>query len=77
MRNGKQPICADIAHEENAFPNETSLLQRDDGEQKQLFHSVDIEAMTEGEYWMLLKGFVLLQRDASAGRLSAQRAGFG
>jgi hypothetical protein len=33
---------------------------------------------TEGEYWMMLKGFILLHRDASTGRFAAQRAcGFG
>ena len=30
---------------------------------------------TEGEYWMVLKGFILLHRDASTGRFAAQRAG--
>jgi len=30
---------------------------------------------TEGEYWMILKGFILLHRDASTGRFAAQRAG--
>ncbi len=33
---------------------------------------------TEGEYWMMLKGFTLLHRDALTGRFAAQRAcGFG
>ena len=33
---------------------------------------------TEGEYWMMLKGFILLHRDATTGRFAAQRAcGFG
>ena len=53
-------------------------LPRRTGERWTLFRSLDIEAMTEGEYWMLLKGFVLLQRDASTKRFAAQRgAGFG
>ena len=30
---------------------------------------------TEGEYWMVLKGFTLLHRDASNGRFAAMRAG--
>lgn len=30
---------------------------------------------TEGEYWMILKGFTLLHRDAANGRFAAMRAG--
>lgn len=48
---------------------------RCDGEAPSLFRSFDIEMATEGEYWMVLKGFLLLHRDASTGRFSAQRAG--
>ena len=49
-----------------------------EGKRKSLFRSLDLEALTEGEYWMLLKGFILLHRDASTGRFAAQRAsGFG
>jgi len=46
-----------------------------EGEHKSLFRSLDIEMATEGEYWMVLKGFILLHRDASTGRFAAQRAG--
>lgn len=46
-----------------------------DGGHRSLFHAVDIECATEGEYWMVLKGLVLLHRDASTGRFAAQRAG--
>ncbi|KAL7532498.1 hypothetical protein ACHAXR_004666, partial [Thalassiosira sp. AJA248-18] len=49
--------------------------RRCDGEHQSLFRSVDIEMATEGEYWMILKGFILLHRDASTGRFAAQRAG--
>lgn len=52
--------------------------KRCEGKRKSLFHSLDLETATEGEYWMILKGFILLHRDASTGRFAAQRAaGFG
>jgi len=42
------------------------------------FKSVDFEAATEGEYWLLFRGFLLLHRDVASGRFAAQRAaGFG
>ncbi len=42
------------------------------------FRFLDLEAATSGEYWMLFRGFLLLQRDAMHGRFAAQRAsGFG
>ena len=40
----------------------------------QSFHYLDIESATEGEYWMIFRGFLLLHRDASSGRFAAQRA---
>lgn len=52
-----------------------SFCIRCDGEHQSLFKSLDIELATEGEYWMVLRGFLLLHRDASTGRFSAQRAG--
>ena len=52
-------------------------LCRCEGEHQPLFDSLDIEMETEGEYWMVLKGFILLHRDASTGRFAAQRAGQG
>mmetsp|Transcript_25942 Transcript_25942/g.39750 ORF Transcript_25942/g.39750 Transcript_25942/m.39750 type:complete len:2112 (+) Transcript_25942:199-6534(+) len=39
------------------------------------FRYLDIETATNGEYWMLFRGFLLLQRDAMSGRFAAQRAG--
>lgn len=50
-------------------------MLRCDGEHSSLFRSLDIEMYTEGEYWMVLKGFTLLHRDASNGRFAAMRAG--
>jgi hypothetical protein len=42
------------------------------------FRSVDFEAATEGEYWLIFRGFLLLHRDVASGRFAAQRAaGFG
>lgn len=42
------------------------------------FKTIDLEAATEGEYWLLFRGFLLLHRDAASGRFAAQRAaGFG
>lgn len=38
------------------------------------FRYIDMEAATEGEYWMIFRGFLLLQRDAASGRFAAQRA---
>jgi len=62
------------------FPDYTSKDLTEkwcEGEHQPLFHSLDIEMATEGEYWMVLKGFILLHRDASTGRFAAQRAGQG
>jgi len=42
------------------------------------FKTIDLEAATEGEYWLLFRGFLLLHRDAASGRYASQRAaGFG
>lgn len=42
------------------------------------FKTVDLEAATEGEYWLIFRGFLLLHRDAASGRYAAHRAaGFG
>jgi hypothetical protein len=42
------------------------------------FKTLDFEAATEGEYWLVFRGFLLLHRDAASGRYAAQRAaGFG
>jgi len=38
------------------------------------FRYLDIEAATEGEFWMIFRGFLLLQRDAASGRFAAERA---
>lgn len=35
---------------------------------------MDFEAATEGEYWLIFRGFLLLHRDAAAGRFAAHRA---
>jgi len=40
----------------------------------QAFRYLDIETATEGEYWMIFRGFLLLHRDAASGRFAAQRA---
>ena len=57
------------------LPLSCPLDARCDGEHPSLFRSLDLEMATEGEYWMALKGFVLLHRDAATGRFAAQRAG--
>ena len=42
------------------------------------FKTIDFETATDGEYWMIFRGFLLLHRDAVSGRFAAQRtAGFG
>ncbi|CAB9508405.1 Anoctamin-10 [Seminavis robusta] len=42
------------------------------------FRYMDFEAATEGEYWLMFRGFLLLHRDAAAGRFAAHRtAGIG
>ena len=42
------------------------------------FKCTDFEAATEGEYWLIFRGFLLLHRDASVGRFATQRqAGIG
>lgn len=38
------------------------------------FRYVDFEAATEGEYWLILRGLLLLHRDAAVGRFAEQRA---
>lgn len=38
------------------------------------FKYLDFEAATEGEYWLIFRGFLLLHRDAAAGRFAAHRA---
>lgn len=62
-----------LTHYADPFPR--TVLLRCEGEHQSFFRSLDIEMATEGEYWMVLKGFVLLHRDASTGRFAAQRAG--
>lgn len=42
------------------------------------FKTLDFEAATEGEYWLIFRGFLLLQRDVVVGRFAAERrAGIG
>jgi hypothetical protein len=42
------------------------------------FRYLDFEAATEGEYWLIFRGFLLLHRDAAAGRFAGHRtAGIG
>ena len=42
------------------------------------FRTMDFEAATEGEYWLVFRGFLLLHRDAVSGRFASNRmAGFG
>ena len=38
------------------------------------FRYLDFEAATEGEYWSIFRGFLLLHRDATYGRFASQRA---
>ena len=38
------------------------------------FRTLDLEAATEGEYWTIFRGFLLLHRDAVSGRFAAERA---
>jgi hypothetical protein len=38
------------------------------------FRYFDFEAATEGEYWLVSRGFVLLQRDAAVGRFAEHRS---
>jgi len=38
------------------------------------FRYLDIETATDGEYWLIFRGLVLLHRDADKGRFAAQRA---
>ena len=38
------------------------------------FRTLDLEAATEGEYWTIFRGFLLLHRDAASGRFAAERA---
>ena len=37
------------------------------------FKTLDFEAATEGEYWLVFRGFLLLHRDATVGRFASQR----
>lgn len=39
-----------------------------------LFRYIDFEAATEGEYWLVFRGLLLLHRDAVVGRFAKQRA---
>ena len=42
------------------------------------FKILDFEAATEGEYWLVFRGFLLLHRDAAVGRFALERrAGIG
>jgi hypothetical protein len=42
------------------------------------FKILDFEAATEGEYWLIFRGFLLLHRDATVGRFASERkAGIG
>jgi hypothetical protein len=42
------------------------------------FKILDFEAPTEGEYWLIFRGFLLLHRDAAVGRFAPERrAGIG
>ena len=43
------------------------------GSEKQ-FWTLDFEAATEGEYWLIFRGLLLLHRDAAVGRFAEQRA---
>ena len=62
------------------FRNGTESL--DDYEQKwyrgegpeSMFKYIDFETATEGEYWLIFRGFLLLHRDAAVGRFAAHRA---
>lgn len=38
------------------------------------FRTLDFECATQGEYWVIFRGFLLLHRDAASGRFATQRA---
>lgn len=75
MRSGEFDLITVVIIWKTTSSFSTILLLRNIGEHQSLFRSIDIELATEGEYWMILRGFLLLHRDASTGRFSAQRAG--
>lgn len=41
------------------------------------FKTLDFEAASLGEYWLVFRGFLLLHRDVAVGRFAADRAGMG
>lgn len=69
FKKGGSAYAVDGGHENKWFSGEGSELQ---------FKTLDFEAATVGEYWLLFRGFLLLHRDAAVGRFSTQRsAGIG
>ncbi len=53
-----------------------TIVQRCHGSgYRSFFRSYDFEAATEGEYWVIFRGFLQIHRDASSGRFAAHRAG--
>jgi len=60
--NGKNPNAEN--NENKWYSGEGSELQ---------FKALDFEAASEGEYWLVFRGFLLLHRDATVGRFAAQR----
>jgi hypothetical protein len=68
-KNPRLPLAKKTAVSEKWYSGEGTEAQ---------FKSIDLEAATEGEYWLVFRGFLLLHRDAATGRFAKDRAaGFG
>ena len=61
--NGK----ADLKHESEKWHSGVGV--------EKSFRFLDIEIATRGEYWLMFRGFLLLQRDAAANRFHKDRRG--
>jgi len=68
LRNG-QPFRGNVTSLEE---NEKKWYKGEGSETQ--FKYLDFETATEGEYWLIFRGFLLLQRDAAVGRFAEQRA---
>ena len=69
-----QPFKSGKSH--NVDANENKWYSGEGSELQ--FKILDFEMATEGEYWLVFRGFLLLHRDAAVGRFAAERrAGIG
>jgi len=68
--------CINCVYEPfNRFPSSSLFPLRYNGDgSPRSFRYVNFETETEGEYWLIFGGFLLLQREASKGRFAKQRA---